>query len=90
MKYKTAVLCLKLLTCLIVQRSFDNLLSDDPLSENLFEVLWHDEALYVDKSSINYFSKKISFWSDMGPIWPKITQAYITLTALEIFRNILG
>ena len=45
MKYKTAALCLKLLTCLIVQRSFDNLFSDDPLSENLFEVLWHDEAL---------------------------------------------
>ena len=45
MKFKTAVLCLKLLACLIVQRSFDNLLFDDPHSENLFEVLWHDEAL---------------------------------------------
>ena len=36
-------------------------LSHDSLSEDLFEVLWHDEAL--DKSSFTYFSKKFPFWA---------------------------
>ena len=36
------------------------------------------------QSNVSQFSKKISFWSNMGPILPKITQ--LKLTALEIFR----
>ena len=35
----------------------------DSLSEDLFEVLWHDEAL--DKSSLSHFSKKISFLGNL-------------------------
>ena len=36
-------------------------LSHDSLSENIFEVLCHDEAL--DKSSLSHFSKKFPFWA---------------------------
>ena len=36
-------------------------LSHVSLSEDLFEVLWHDEAL--DKSSLRHFSKKFAFWT---------------------------
>ena len=57
------------------------LLSHDSFSEDLYEVFWDDEAHF------SHFSKKISFWGYMDPIRPKITQPYITLTALEIFRN---
>ena len=59
-------------------------LSHDSLSEDLFEVSWHDEAL--DKSSPSHFSKKKFLFGQYGPIWLKITQP----TALEVFRNILA
>ena len=37
------------------------------------------------------FPKRISFWAyNMGPIQPKITQSYITLSAFKIFVNILA
>ena len=52
-----------------------NLIFHDLLSENFFEILWHDGAY-------------ICLWSNMDPIWPKITQ--LVLTALRIFRNILA
>ena len=35
------------------------------------------------------FSKKL-LWNNTCPMWPKITQPYITRTALQIFRNIPG
>ena len=35
------------------------------------------------------FSKKL-LWNNTCPMWPKITQPYITWTALQIFRNIPG
>ena len=59
-----------------------NLIFHDSLSENFFEVLWHFETQYIDKSNVS----KFSFWNNMGPLWPKIT----LLTALETFRNILA
>ena len=37
MKFKTVVLCLKLLTCLIVQRSFGNILYDYVQKYNTFK-----------------------------------------------------
>ena len=48
----------------------------DSLSENFFEIVWHDWTQYRDKKS------------NMGPTWPKIT--LLILTALEIFRSILA
>ena len=45
------------------------------LWEFFLEILWHDGA-------------KITLWSNMGPIWPKITQ--LVLNAQEIFKNILA
>ena len=36
-------------------------MSLDSLSDDLFEVLWHDEAL--NKSSLIHFSKKFPFWA---------------------------
>ena len=59
-------------------------MSHDSLSEDFFEVLWHDEVL--DKSSLSHFSKKISFLGNIGPIWLTITQPI----ALKIFRDILA
>ena len=50
----------------------------------VFEIVWCDGTQYIDKSNVSQFSKKISFWSNMGPILRKITQ--LKLTALEIFR----
>ena len=59
-------------------------MSHDSLSEDFFEVLWHDEVL--DKSSLKHFSKQSSFLGNIDPIWLKITQP----TALKSFRNILA
>ena len=59
-----------------------NLIFDDSLSENFFEILWHFWTQYIDKSNISQYS----FWDYMGLVWTKIT----LLTALEIFRNILA
>ena len=39
-------------------------MSHDSLSEDLFEALWHDEAL--DKSSLSHFSEEISFLGNIG------------------------
>ena len=58
----------------------------DSHSDNSFEIFWRNGTQNIDKSNVN-FPKKISFWSNMGPIWPKITQ--LVLTA-QIFRTILG
>ena len=33
----------------------------DSLSENFFEILWHNGTQYKDKSNISQFSKQISF-----------------------------
>ena len=43
---------------------------------------------YIDKSNVSQFFKIISFLSNTGPIWSKITQ--FILAALKIFRNILA
>ena len=60
-------------------------MSHDSLPEDLFEVLWHDDAL--GKGSLTHFSKKKnSFLGNIDPIWLKIKQP----TPLEIFRNILA
>ena len=59
----------------------------DSLLENFFEISWHNAAQYIVKSN-SQFPKKISFWSNMGPIWTKIIK--LVLTAPEIFRNILA
>ena len=59
-------------------------MSHDSLPKELSEVLWYDEAL--EKSSFSYFSEQLSFLSNIGPIWLKITQP----TALEVFRNVLA
>ena len=40
-------------------------LSHDLLSEDLFEVLWHDNPL--DKNILSNFSKKISILVNIGP-----------------------
>ena len=58
----------------------------DSLSEIFFffEIVWCDGTRYIDKGNISQFSKKISFWSIMGPILPQITQ--LKLTALGMFR----
>ena len=42
----------------------------DSLSEDLFEVLWHDEAL--DKSSLTHFSKRIFFLGNISPFGSKL------------------
>ena len=39
------------------------------------------------KVTLVNFPKKNSFWGNMGPIWPKITQ--LVLTAQKIFRDML-
>ena len=59
-----------------------NLMFHDSLSEIFFEIVWCDGTQYID--NVSQFSKKVSFWSNMGPILPSITQ--LKLTALEIFR----
>ena len=69
-----------------------NIMSHDSLSEDLLEVLWHDETQQINKSSASHFSKKIYFCGNMGSIWPKITQTYMTLTNcsrdfLETFQH---
>ena len=61
-------------------RKLSNLIFHDSLSENCFGILWHFGTQYIDKSNVSQFY----FWSNMSPVWPKIT----LLTALEIFRNI--
>ena len=47
-----------------------NVMYHDSLSEDLFEVLWHDEAL--DKSSLTHFSKRISFLGNISPFGSKL------------------
>ena len=59
----------------------------DSFSEKVFEISWHNGVQCIDKNKVSQFSKKSSFWSNMGPIWPKITQ--LVLTAQEILRNTL-
>ena len=59
-------------------------MSHDSLSEDLFEVLWHHEIQKIDEISLSNFSKNLFWRGNMDPIWPKITQSYITSTALEI------
>ena len=69
--------------------NFCNIMSHDSVSEDLFEVFWHHEVQKITKLVFIIFPK-ISFWGNMGPIWPKIAQSYIKSTAPEIFRNILA
>ena len=62
-----------------------SLMFHDSLSEFFFfEIVCCDGTQYIDKSNVSQFSKKVSFWSNMGPILLKIKQ--LKLTALEIFR----
>ena len=54
-------------------------MSHDSLSDNFFEILWHNAAQYLDKSNLVNFQNKISFWSNMGTSWPKIKQFVLTI-----------
>ena len=38
-----------------------NLMSRDSFSEDLFEVLWYDEAQNIDKISLTHFSKNFPY-----------------------------
>ena len=49
-------------------------LSDDSLSEDLFEILWYDEAL--DKSNLSHFSKKFPFWGIQAHLAENYTTNY--------------
>ena len=66
------------------------IMAHDSLSEDFFHILWMMSHNRQKKVALVTFPKKISFWVNMGSIWPKITQPCITLTVIEIFRNILA
>ena len=55
--------------------------SHDSLSEDLFEVLWHDEAL--EKRNLSYFSKKFPFWA----IQAYLAQYYTTNCARDFQKH---
>ena len=56
-------------------------MSHDSLLEDLFEFLWHNEAL--EKSSLSHFSKK----SPLEQYWPNLAQIYLTLYHTKCSRD---
>ena len=48
----------------------------DSLSENFFEILWHNGTGYIDKSNVSQFSKKSPFGAIRAQFGPKLHNLY--------------
>ena len=58
-------------------------MSHDSLSEDLFEVLWHNEVQKIEKIALVIFPK-ISIWGNMGLIWNTIMKIYSRYTMVIV------
>ena len=50
----------------------------------------YDRVQELDRSNVGQLKVPFQGKGNLGPIWANVTQPYITLTGLEILRNILA